>query len=101
MDTAMNQTFECPHCGAALTAHGSGTVVKCPYCGSQVVVPVDLRAAPPPPPPPPLADWSIPARYGAYRQPGYEARRAMIFGITGLILSCLFFPVGLVFDIIA
>jgi DNA-directed RNA polymerase subunit RPC12/RpoP len=40
---ASNQTFQCPSCGAALTAQGEARQVKCPYCGTQVIVPDSLR----------------------------------------------------------
>ena len=43
------RTFECPHCAAALTAQAGETMVRCPYCGSEVLVPAELRAASAPP----------------------------------------------------
>jgi DNA-directed RNA polymerase subunit RPC12/RpoP len=45
---AMSDTFSCSACGASLTFDGgSETSVQCPYCGSTVVVPQELRPAPP------------------------------------------------------
>ena len=42
----MAKTFECPSCGAAQEYHGGPeTSVKCPYCGTTVVVPAELRPA--------------------------------------------------------
>ncbi len=36
--------FACPSCGASLSLEGvAGADTKCPYCGSQVVVPAELR----------------------------------------------------------
>ena len=72
---ASNQTFQCPSCGAALVAQGEARQVKCPYCGTQVIVPDSLRtpqAAPPAWPPsvvvvqaPPTAPVAPPARTSA------------------------------------
>ena len=36
-------TFNCPKCGAALTATGSAPEMQCPYCGNTVIVPEGLR----------------------------------------------------------
>ena len=44
----MAKNFECPSCGAAQEYHGGPeTSVKCPYCGTTVVVPEELRPARP------------------------------------------------------
>ena len=49
----MAKTFECPSCGAAQEYHGGPeTSIKCPYCGTTVVVPEELRPAAPPTPQP-------------------------------------------------
>ena len=45
------RTFECPGCGAPLTHAGSDKEIKCPFCGSTVIVPKDLRDKPAPSPP--------------------------------------------------
>ena len=37
-------TFNCPKCGAALTATSSAAEMQCPYCGNTVIVPEELRA---------------------------------------------------------
>ena len=37
------KSFECPNCGAALTAGGAEKEVRCAFCGSSVIVPVELR----------------------------------------------------------
>ncbi|HEX7176537.1 MAG TPA: hypothetical protein VF240_14825 [Pyrinomonadaceae bacterium] len=48
------KAFTCPQCGASLEYERIVTVtVKCHYCNSVVVVPVDLRPPPPPTPPRP------------------------------------------------
>ena len=36
--------FNCPKCGAGLTATGSAAEMQCPYCGNTVIVPAELRA---------------------------------------------------------
>ena len=36
-------TFACPSCAAPLNPEGDAPEVKCPYCGSSVVVPEELR----------------------------------------------------------
>jgi DNA-directed RNA polymerase subunit RPC12/RpoP len=46
---ASTHTFQCPNCGSPLTANGSDKEIQCSYCGSTVIVPEELRAAPPPP----------------------------------------------------
>lgn len=38
-------TFNCPKCGAALTATGDQAEMQCSYCGNTVIVPEELRAA--------------------------------------------------------
>ncbi len=50
LTVASSQTFQIQSCGAALVAHSDARQVKCPYCGTQVIVPDTLRtpqAAPP------------------------------------------------------
>jgi len=44
------RTFECPSCGAPLSHAGSDKEIKCPFCGSTVIVPKDLRDKPAPVP---------------------------------------------------
>lgn len=44
------RTFECPNCGAPLSHAGSDKEVKCPSCGSTVIVPNELRDKPAPAP---------------------------------------------------
>ncbi len=39
------KTFNCPSCGASLTTTGKDAELKCPYCGSTVIVPPELRQA--------------------------------------------------------
>ncbi len=36
-------TFNCPKCGAALTATGDQAEMQCQYCGNTVIVPEELR----------------------------------------------------------
>ncbi len=36
-------TFNCPKCGAALTATGDQAEMQCQYCGNTVIVPQELR----------------------------------------------------------
>jgi DNA-directed RNA polymerase subunit RPC12/RpoP len=40
-------TFNCPKCGASLTATGDQAEMQCPYCGNTVIVPEELRTAQP------------------------------------------------------
>jgi DNA-binding beta-propeller fold protein YncE/DNA-directed RNA polymerase subunit RPC12/RpoP len=42
----MNQTFNCPNCGAPLDYQGSDPIIRCPYCNGSVIVPENLRAKP-------------------------------------------------------
>jgi DNA-directed RNA polymerase subunit RPC12/RpoP/tetratricopeptide (TPR) repeat protein len=45
----MTETFSCPACSAPLIiASPKDLHIRCPYCGSTVVVPPELRPAPPP-----------------------------------------------------
>jgi DNA-directed RNA polymerase subunit RPC12/RpoP len=44
-----HETFECPKCGAALDEPGDRKDVKCPFCGSLVIVPPELRNPSPKP----------------------------------------------------
>ena len=53
------RTFECPNCAAPLTHAGSDKEIKCPSCGSTVIVPKDLRDKPAPTPPPPINQGAI------------------------------------------
>ena len=39
----MSADLNCSNCGAPLDYTGSETTVHCPYCGSSVVVPEELR----------------------------------------------------------
>lgn len=39
--------FQCPSCGSTLSPEGSHAQVKCPYCGSIVIVPPELREVEP------------------------------------------------------
>lgn len=39
----MANTFDCPKCSAPLDYDGNGLTVHCPFCGSSVVVPEQLR----------------------------------------------------------
>ncbi len=42
----MNDTFNCPACGAPLDYKGSDPIIRCPYCNSSVIVPENLRGRP-------------------------------------------------------
>src|SRR5689334_11735981 len=42
-----NPIFNCPNCGAPLQAAGDALQVECPYCGTHVTVPENLRPARP------------------------------------------------------
>ena len=42
--------FKCPSCGATVETDGQHVQEKCPFCGSQVTVPAELRTSVPPPP---------------------------------------------------
>lgn len=37
------KNFQCPNCGSPLAYDGQGAETKCPYCGSMVIVPEELR----------------------------------------------------------
>ncbi len=40
----MPESFSCPNCSAPLDVDGDGsTTIKCPYCNSSVIIPVELR----------------------------------------------------------
>lgn len=42
----VSQTLQCPNCGAALNyTGGDEMIMRCPYCGSGVIVPFELRDA--------------------------------------------------------
>jgi DNA-directed RNA polymerase subunit RPC12/RpoP len=45
----MTQPFSCPNCGGALELDGAQPVIRCPHCGSSVIVPEALRPAAPAP----------------------------------------------------
>jgi len=47
---AEQKTFKCPNCGASLSTDGRVPTVRCPYCGSTVPVPPELRVHPEPEP---------------------------------------------------
>lgn len=40
------KSLTCPSCGASLSALGKATETKCPYCGTNVLVPQELRPRP-------------------------------------------------------
>jgi sugar lactone lactonase YvrE/DNA-directed RNA polymerase subunit RPC12/RpoP len=43
------ESFDCPNCGAPLDAHDLTTpTIRCPFCGTVVIVPDELRAEPEP-----------------------------------------------------
>jgi DNA-directed RNA polymerase subunit RPC12/RpoP len=44
---AEGMLFECPSCGSPLSPQGALAQIKCPYCGNNVIVPPELRAAEP------------------------------------------------------
>ncbi len=47
----VGQVFKCPSCGGSLTLENDGAAqVECPYCGSMVTVPPELRQAAAPEP---------------------------------------------------
>ena len=39
------EDFQCPNCGSPLSLNAAAMNVKCPYCGSEVIVPESLRPA--------------------------------------------------------
>jgi DNA-directed RNA polymerase subunit RPC12/RpoP len=41
----MTESFSCPNCGGALELDGAQPVIRCPHCGSSVIVPEALRPA--------------------------------------------------------
>lgn len=47
----MGKPFKCTSCGGPLDYDGSGLTVRCPFCGSSVIVPDELRSEPAPQPP--------------------------------------------------
>lgn len=55
--------FNCPECGASLTAEPGQLEIQCKFCGSTVVVPLELRTPvptmPPPAAPPPTRSPEI------------------------------------------
>ncbi len=52
----MPNTFHCPACGAPVEPAPNKTLMSCPFCGTSLSIPANLRwkqaAAPEPPPPP-------------------------------------------------
>ena len=43
----MNLTFHCPNCGAPLDPpSGSNLSMRCPFCSSSVIIPIELRRHP-------------------------------------------------------
>ncbi len=91
------KTFQCPSCAAVLRVVGDAATVTCDYCGNTVAVPAELR-------PPPRY---VPPTYVAAPAPAYVlapnsmARTASTLGILGLVLSCIFLPVGFILCVIA
>ena len=74
------QVFRCPSCGANLSYEGGPeTSVTCQFCGTNVVIPEELRAKaePPPEPMPPLAA-SASAPAGAALPPDQAALLALL-----------------------
>lgn len=45
------KSFQCPNCGSPVTTTGKEKEVKCAYCGTTVIVPVELRDSTPTPAP--------------------------------------------------
>src|SRR5947207_1267286 len=86
------RTFACPQCAAALTVPGDAKMVRCAYCGSEVVVPPDLRGGP--------SGGAASSGVSGSPQAGL-ARSALAFGIAGLVTSIVFPFAGPVFDILA
>jgi len=41
----MEQTFNCPNCGASLEYNGNEPSMRCPYCQNSVLIPAALRQA--------------------------------------------------------
>jgi hypothetical protein len=91
------QTFQCPSCAAILRVTGDAATVRCEYCGNTVEVPAELRPAP----------RYVPPTYVTAPPPTYVlapnsmARTASLLGTVGLVLSCLFWPVGALLCVIA
>jgi DNA-directed RNA polymerase subunit RPC12/RpoP len=44
---SVGKSFNCPNCGSSLSASGVEKSVRCSYCGSNVIVPDELRGANP------------------------------------------------------
>lgn len=42
----MSKPFKCTSCGGPLEYDGSGSTVRCPFCGNSIIVPEELRSAP-------------------------------------------------------
>ena len=42
----MSKPFKCTSCGGPLEYDGSGSTVRCPFCGNSIIVPEELRAKP-------------------------------------------------------
>ena len=66
------KTFQCPSCGSPVQVDGTQKEVKCAYCGTEVIVPEELRQAPPPQPQP--MQWN----YGPASQPNDQAYPGMV-----------------------
>ncbi len=66
------KSFQCPSCGSPVTTDGTEKEVKCAYCGTEVIVPEELRVAPQPQPQP--MQWN----YGSTYQPPEKGFQNMV-----------------------
>lgn len=88
---AETRDFQCPNCGSPLDLQGQEMEVKCPYCGSVVIVPEELRPRKAPTP----VSFSTPV----YKFPQYNddqlSKQISTVGkvATGIAVSTMIAPV--------
>jgi sugar lactone lactonase YvrE len=85
--------FSCPSCAAQLRVDGTAYQVKCPYCGSLVTVPPELRRPDPvaPPPPPPVVQAPPVV---TYRPTPVARRRSAGSSCAGFLITLLLLVVA-------
>ena len=83
------KAFNCPSCGGPLTITGSEVEVVCPYCGTHVLVPEELRSKPAAPvAPQPIVQPEV-IIVPQYTMPSARPYRARRSGCGGLVFMLL------------
>lgn len=89
---AETKTFQCPNCGSPLNLQGEEAELKCPYCGSVVIVPEELR--------PKKAAPAVSSPMPMYNIPQYNdqvSKEISTVGkvATGIALSTMIAPIAI------